>query len=65
MARIWLDFQRIAPARRWQVRQPRSLEWSVGVNEDLGKFAMLKWLDSAMEKSWNWDTVGYLGLAFD
>ena len=29
------------------------------------KFGMLKWLDPELEKSWNWDTVGYLGLAFD
>lgn len=29
------------------------------------KFGMLKWLDPALEKSWDWDTVGYLGLAFD
>jgi len=33
--------------------------------ECVWKFGMLKWLDPAMEKSWNWDTVGYLGLAFD
>ena len=29
------------------------------------KFAMLKWLDPELEKAWDWDTVGYLGLAFD
>ena len=28
-------------------------------------FGMLKWLDPALEQSWNWDTAGYLGLAFD
>jgi len=33
--------------------------------ESMWKFAMLKWLDPALEKSWDWDTVGYLGLAFD
>ena len=64
-AQIWRDFFRIAPARRWEIRQPRSKEWSVGVNEDLGKFAMLKWLDPELNKRWDWDTVGYLGLAFD
>ena len=29
------------------------------------KFGMLKWLDPALEKAWDWDTAGYLGLAFD
>lgn len=29
------------------------------------KFGMLKWLDPAHEKSWDWSTAGYLGLAFD
>jgi len=34
-------------------------------SECVWRFGMLKWLDPAMEKSWDWDTVGYLGLAFD
>ena len=29
------------------------------------KFAMLKWLDPALEQAWDWGAVGYLGLAFD
>lgn len=29
------------------------------------KFGMLKWLDPALERDWDWDAVGYLGLAFD
>lgn len=29
------------------------------------KFGMLKWLDPALEKGWDWDRLGYLGLAFD
>ncbi len=33
--------------------------------EDLLSFGMLKWLDPAMEAGWDWDTAGYLGLAFD
>lgn len=28
-------------------------------------FGMLKWLDPVLEQRWNWDTSGYLGLAFD
>ena len=32
---------------------------------DAVKFGMLKWLDPELESAWNWDTVGYLGLAFD
>lgn len=28
-------------------------------------FGMLKWLDEAVEREWNWDFVAYLGLAFD
>lgn len=59
------DLPRIAPARRWELRQPRSREDSVGANAGLGRFGMLKWLDSALERDWDWDTVGYLGLAFD
>lgn len=64
-ARIWQDFPRIAPAQRWELRQPRPQRDCVGVNKNLGKFGMLKWLDPALEKGWDWDTIGYLGLAFD
>ena len=59
------DLPRIAPARRWEIRGPRSAEFCVGVNENLGKFGMLKWLDPELESAWDWSTVGYLGLAFD
>ena len=62
---VFPDLPRIAPARRWEIRGPRSAEFCVGVNENLGKFGMLKWLDPELEKAWNWYTVGYLGLAFD
>jgi len=50
------------PADRWLVRTAPPCRPGT---EDLWKFAMLKWLDPALEKSWDWDTVGYLGLAFD
>ena len=28
-------------------------------------FGMLKWLDPALERAWEWNTAAYLGLAFD
>jgi len=28
-------------------------------------FGMLKWLDKSLENQWNWENLGYLGLAFD
>lgn len=28
-------------------------------------FGMLKWLDPELERSWDWDSTAYLGLAFD
>ncbi len=62
---IFPDLSRIVPADRWEIRQPRPQELCVGVNQNLGKFGMLKWLDPVLEKAWNWDAVGYLGLAFD
>ena len=64
-ARLWLNFPKIAPARRWELRQPRPAELCTGANENLGKFGMLKWLDPALEEAWDWNRVGYLGLAFD
>ena len=59
------DLPRVAPARRWEVRGPclpdeRSGQWG-----EPEKFAMLKWLDPAPEAAWDWNTIGYLGLAFD
>lgn len=59
------DLPRIAPARRWEIRGPRPQNERPGLRGDLGKFGMLKWLDPEPEKTWDWDTVGYLGLAFD
>ena len=62
---VFPDLPRIAPARRWEIRGPRPWDERPDLRGKLGKFAMLKWLDPALEKSWDWDTVGYLGLAFD
>ena len=28
-------------------------------------FGMLKWLDKSLKNQWNWEILGYLGLAFD
>ncbi len=50
------------PADRWLVRYAPFLRPEA---ESMGEFAMLKWLDPALEAGWDWDTVGYLGLAFD
>ena len=60
-----LDLPRVAPARRWEIRGPRPRDERPGLRGDLGKFAMLKWLDPALERAWNWEATGYLGLAFD
>lgn len=65
MRPVLLDLPRIAPAQQWEIRRPCPQELSVSAGQDPGKFAMLKWLDPALEKSWDWSTVGYLGLAFD
>lgn len=59
------DLPRIAPARRWEIRGPRPRDERPDLRGNLGKFGMLKWLDLALEKGWDWDTIGYLGLAFD
>ena len=61
---VFLDLPRIAPAQRWELRQPRPAEFCTGANQNLGRFGMLKWLDPVLEQGWDWDTVGYLGLAF-
>lgn len=53
-----------APAERWLLRGPRGGEES-SANDNLGQFAMLKWLDSQLEKNWDWSSTAYLGLAFD
>ena len=62
---VFLDLPRIAPARQWEIRGPRPRDERPDLRGDLGKFGMLKWLDPAPEKTWDWNTVGYLGLAFD
>lgn len=59
------DLPRIAPARRWEIRSPRPRDERPGLRGNLGKFGMLKWLNPGQEKAWDWNTVGYLGLAFD
>ena len=56
------DLARVAPARRWLLRQPAS---EGAINSENWKFAMLKWLDPAVESRWDWATEAYLGLAFD
>lgn len=61
----YCDLPRIAPARRWEIRGPRPRDERPDLRGNLGKFGMLKWLDPALEKGWDWDTIGYLGLAFD
>ena len=60
-----LDLPRVVPAQRWEIRGPRPRDERPDLRGNLGKFAMLKWLDPALEKAWDWDTIGYLGLAFD
>lgn len=62
---VFPDLPRIAPAQRWEIRGPRPRDERPDLRGNLGKFAMLKWLDQELEKTWDWDTVGYLGLAFD
>lgn len=49
----------IVPAERWLVREPAAEE------AEPWQFAMLKWLDEAQNKNWDWDSTAYLGLAFD
>lgn len=62
---VFSDLPRIAPARRWEIRSPRPRDERPELRGELGKFGMLKWLDPAQAQSWDWNTVGYLGLAFD
>lgn len=60
-----LDLPRVAPARRWEVRGPCLQNERSGLRGKPEKFAMLKWLDPELERDWDWDATGYLGLAFD
>ena len=58
-----LDLPRVAPAKRWEGRGPCPPDGRPDPRGVPEAFAMLKWLDPALEKGW--DAVGYLGLAFD
>ena len=60
-----LDLPRVAPAKRWKVRGPCLPNERPGPGDGPEQFAMLKWLDPALERAWNWEAPGYLGLAFD
>ena len=59
------ETQRRAKENFEQGNYDEAEKYFIGVNKNLGKFGMLKWLDPALEKGWDWDTIGYLGLAFD
>ena len=56
------DLPRVAPARRWLVREPVSFRPGTGGGWN---FAMLKWLDETLAAQWDWASAAYLGLAFD
>ena len=58
------DLGRAVPAQRWLVREPRP-ENEGAVGRGLGQFGMLKWLDPELDRSWDWSSSAYLGLAFD
>ena len=60
-----LDLPRVAPAQQWEVRGPCFRDERSDLRGEPVRFAMLKWLDPALEKAWDWNTTGYLGLAFD
>lgn len=50
------------PAERWLLRSAPSRHTGA---ECMWKFGMLKWLYPGLARRWDWNTVGYLGLAFD
>ena len=58
------DLPRVAPAQRWLIRTPRPRDESPA-SLSLGQFGMLKWLEPALKRSWDWNSTAYLGLAFD
>lgn len=60
-----LDLPRVAPAQRWEIRSPCPRDDLPGLRGEPGSFAMLKWLNPTLEKTWDWTATGYLGLAFD
>ena len=45
----------VSKATRYLIRQPQGT-W---------QFGMLKWLTPDLHKHWNWDTIAYMGFAFD
>ena len=53
----------------WVLERLPSLlpKWSFAWRTPRGAnpFGMLKWLDPEMERSWDWSSTAYLGLAFD
>lgn len=51
---------RLVSAETWLIRGPADPQ-----DPSPWAFAMLKWLDREMERDWNWERTGYLGLAFD
>ena len=53
---------RMLPGERFVVRGPMSRHPGVSGGR---KFAMLKWLSPERERSWDWSSTAYLGLAFD
>lgn len=60
-----MDLPRVAPAQRWEVRGPYLQNERSGLWSGPEQFAMLKWLDPALERAWDWNATAYLGLAFD
>ena len=59
---VWPHLFRLFPAKSFEVRFVPDIRLSSGC---MRKFGMLKWLDPELEQGWDWNTVGYLGLAFD
>ena len=53
---------RMLPGARFVVRSPMPPCPEVSGGR---QFAMLKWLDPALEQAWDWSSTAYLGLAFD
>ena len=58
------DLVRTVPAQRWLVRGPRP-EHEDPADRKKGQFGMLKWLDPEQNRTWDWSSTAYLGLAFD
>ena len=56
------ELAKLAPNLRWIARCP--LEFAPP-GADVKKFGMLRWLDDEINRIWDPDATGYLGLAFD